>query len=64
MDVAGEIVERYARGIAGLAAQPIVHLHRTNRHGYKAGALDEGLKIARGELIAIFDADFVPPPTG
>jgi hypothetical protein len=33
-----------------------------NRYGYKAGALDEGLKVARGELIAIFDADFVPPP--
>jgi len=47
---------------AGLAPQPIVHLHRTNRHGYKAGALDEGLKVARGELVAIFDADFVPSP--
>ncbi len=62
MDVAQEIVERYARGFAGLAPQPIVHLHRTNRYGYKAGALDEGLKVARGELVAIFDADFVPAP--
>ncbi len=62
VQVAAEIVERYARGTAGLAPQPIVHLHRTNRHGYKAGALDEGLKVARGELIAIFDADFVPSP--
>ena len=60
--VAQEIVDRYARGFAGMDAQPIVHLHRTNRHGYKAGALDEGLRTARGELIAIFDADFVPPP--
>jgi cellulose synthase/poly-beta-1,6-N-acetylglucosamine synthase-like glycosyltransferase len=60
--VAEEIVQRYARGFAGLDGQPIVHLHRTNRHGYKAGALDEGLKTAKGELIAIFDADFVPPP--
>jgi cellulose synthase/poly-beta-1,6-N-acetylglucosamine synthase-like glycosyltransferase len=60
--VAQEIVDRYARGFAGLAPQPIVHLHRTNRHGYKAGALDEGLRTARGELIAIFDADFVPSP--
>ena len=33
-----------------------------SRHGYKAGALDYGLQSAKGELIAIFDADFVPPP--
>jgi cellulose synthase/poly-beta-1,6-N-acetylglucosamine synthase-like glycosyltransferase len=62
VEVARETVERYARGFAGMAAQPIVHIHRTNRYGYKAGALDEGLKVARGELIAIFDADFVPGP--
>jgi len=37
-------------------------LHRTNRKGYKAGALGEGLRSATGELIAIFDADFVPKP--
>ncbi len=36
--------------------------HRTNRSGYKAGALSDGLKAATGELIAIFDADFVPTP--
>jgi len=41
--------------------EPIVYLHRTNRHGFKAGALEEGMHAARGELIAIFDADFVPP---
>jgi cellulose synthase/poly-beta-1,6-N-acetylglucosamine synthase-like glycosyltransferase len=62
VQVAQEIVDRYAAGTAGLAPQPIVHLHRTNRYGYKAGALDEGLKVAHGELVAIFDADFVPPP--
>ena len=62
VQVAEEIVQRYAHGFAGMAPQPIVHLHRTNRHGYKAGALDEGLKVARGELVAIFDADFVPAP--
>lgn len=39
----------------------IVHLHRTNRAGYKAGALAEGMETATGEFIAIFDADFVPP---
>jgi cellulose synthase/poly-beta-1,6-N-acetylglucosamine synthase-like glycosyltransferase len=38
----------------------ITYLHRTDRTGYKAGALDAGLKVARGEFIAIFDADFVP----
>jgi cellulose synthase/poly-beta-1,6-N-acetylglucosamine synthase-like glycosyltransferase len=45
-----------------MAPQPIVYLHRSNRHGYKAGALDKGLDVARGEFVAIFDADFVPPP--
>jgi cellulose synthase/poly-beta-1,6-N-acetylglucosamine synthase-like glycosyltransferase len=39
----------------------IRYLHRTDRVGYKAGALEEGLKSARGEFVAIFDADFVPP---
>jgi cellulose synthase/poly-beta-1,6-N-acetylglucosamine synthase-like glycosyltransferase len=38
----------------------IVYLHRTNRIGFKAGALKEGLKSAKGEFIGIFDADFVP----
>ncbi|MDI3289835.1 cellulose synthase family protein [Polyangium sp. 15x6] len=40
-----------------------VYLHRTNRVGYKAGALDEGLKVAKGDLVAIFDADFIPQPS-
>jgi glycosyltransferase involved in cell wall biosynthesis len=40
----------------------IVYLHRTDRTGYKAGALDAGLKVAKGELVAIFDADFLPNP--
>jgi cellulose synthase/poly-beta-1,6-N-acetylglucosamine synthase-like glycosyltransferase len=40
----------------------IKYLHRTNRVGFKAGALEEGLKTARGEYIAIFDADFLPAP--
>jgi len=38
----------------------IVYLHRTDRTGYKAGALDAGMQVAKGEFIAIFDADFVP----
>ncbi len=40
----------------------IVYLHRDSREGYKAGALARGLECARGELIAVFDADFVPSP--
>ena len=40
---------------------PIEYHHRTNRHGFKAGALQEGLKTATGEFVAIFDADFCPP---
>ena len=59
--VAQGIVDRYAAGTNGLEPQPIVYLHRTNRHGYKAGALDAGLDVARGEIVAIIDADFVPP---
>ncbi len=43
------------------AGLPIEYLHRNNRAGFKAGALQEGMKTATGELIAIFDADFVPP---
>ena len=38
----------------------IQHICRTNRTGFKAGALKEGLKIAKGEFIAIFDSDFLP----
>jgi len=38
----------------------IKYYHRTDRVGYKAGALEAGLKTARGEFIGIFDADFIP----
>ncbi len=44
------------------AGVDIVHLHRPDREGFKGGALREGLTQAKGELIAIFDSDFVPPP--
>jgi cellulose synthase/poly-beta-1,6-N-acetylglucosamine synthase-like glycosyltransferase len=55
-DIAELAVRRQAaRGFA------ITYLHRTDRTGYKAGALDAALKVARGQFIAIFDADFVPP---
>lgn len=39
-----------------------VYVRRPSRHGYKAGALDYGLASAKGELIAVFDADFIPQP--
>ena len=55
-EVAAGIVERYAA-----LGHPIVYIHRSNRHGYKAGALDAGLKVTKSEYVAIFDADFVPP---
>jgi cellulose synthase/poly-beta-1,6-N-acetylglucosamine synthase-like glycosyltransferase len=38
----------------------ISYLHRADRTGYKAGALEAGMKVAKGEFIAIFDADFIP----
>jgi cellulose synthase/poly-beta-1,6-N-acetylglucosamine synthase-like glycosyltransferase len=40
----------------------ISYIHRADRLGFKAGALKEGLKSSKGELIAIFDADFLPGP--
>jgi cellulose synthase/poly-beta-1,6-N-acetylglucosamine synthase-like glycosyltransferase len=45
-----------ARGVS------IAHLHRADRAGFKAGALAHGLAQTDAELIAIFDADFMPPP--
>src|SRR5277367_2407264 len=57
IEVARLLVERYAA-----LGHPVEYIHRDNREGFKAGALAEGLKTAKGEFIAIFDADFVPPP--
>ena len=54
--VARDCVERHQR-----LGVPIVYIQRDNREGFKAGALQEGLKSAAGELVAIFDADFIPP---
>jgi cellulose synthase/poly-beta-1,6-N-acetylglucosamine synthase-like glycosyltransferase len=54
---------RIARAVTARMKQQgfdIVHLHRKERSGFKAGALSEGLMQARGELLAIFDADFMP----
>jgi len=55
-DVARNLVERYAA-----LGYPITYHHRDNREGFKAGALRAGMKTSKGEFIAIFDADFVPP---
>jgi cellulose synthase/poly-beta-1,6-N-acetylglucosamine synthase-like glycosyltransferase len=63
-DSTDETREHVARCVARRRAEgfDIVHLHRTDRLGFKAGALAAGLAAARGELVAIFDADFVPAP--
>jgi cellulose synthase/poly-beta-1,6-N-acetylglucosamine synthase-like glycosyltransferase len=53
------VAERAVRRHAATGLN-IVHLHRSDRTGYKAGALEAGLAVASGELVAIFDADFIP----
>jgi cellulose synthase/poly-beta-1,6-N-acetylglucosamine synthase-like glycosyltransferase len=55
VEVAAKIVDEKKK--LGL---DISYIHRKNRKGYKAGALKEGLAIAKGKYIAIFDADFIP----
>ena len=60
-DDSGPIAQRCVQRMRA-AGHDVEYVHRTDRVGFKAGALDAGLRQARGELIAIFDADFVPPP--
>ncbi len=55
VQIAEAIVKKLARD-----GFDIQHLHRTDRTGFKAGALEAGLASAKGEFIAVFDADFVP----
>ncbi len=57
VEVARDVVERYAA-----LGHNITYIHRVNREGYKAGALDAGLRVSTGEFVAIFDADFTPHP--
>ncbi|MGA9529695.1 MAG: cellulose synthase family protein [Terriglobales bacterium] len=57
VEVARILVERYAA-----LGHPVTYIHRPNREGFKAGALAAGLETSKGEFVAIFDADFVPPP--
>lgn len=61
-DSTDESFEETAQHIKELQATglDIIHLSRSDRSGFKAGALKEGLKTAKGEFIAIFDADFLP----
>ncbi len=61
-DSTDESVEQTSQQIKKLQKNgvDIQHIRRTNRQGFKAGALKEGLEIAKGEFIAIFDADFLP----
>ncbi len=60
-DETREVAETKVRELQA-AGFDAVYLHRTNREGYKAGALEEGLATATGEYILILDADFVPEP--
>jgi cellulose synthase/poly-beta-1,6-N-acetylglucosamine synthase-like glycosyltransferase len=54
-EIARAVVDRWrAEGV------DISYVHRTNRQGFKAGALEHGLALAKGEFVAVFDADFVP----
>ena len=55
--VAEQVVEKYKQ-----LGFDIHYIHRDDRTGFKAGALENGLKTAKGDLLAIFDADFVPKP--
>jgi len=63
-DSTDETVDKVASIVAEYKRQGflIEHIHRTNRKGHKAGALREALEVAKGDLIAIFDADFIPDP--
>ena len=54
--VARKVEELRARGF------DISHLHRADRTGFKAGALEQGMKVAKGDFLLVFDADFVPSP--
>jgi len=55
VEIVANIVKEYQ-----LMGFDITHIHRKDRSGYKAGALKEGLKVAKGEFVGIFDADFIP----
>ena len=60
-DETQEVARRIAERFRELGFE-IVHLPRSHREGYKAGALQAGMEIATGDFLLIFDADFVPRP--
>lgn len=60
-DETAAIARQACERIAALGVD-VQYIHRVDRTGYKAGALANGLKTAKGELVAIFDADFLPQP--
>ncbi len=55
-DIIENLVSKYKNN-----GHDIYHVRRANRKGYKAGALRHAMKFAKGDFIAIFDADFIPP---
>ncbi len=55
-------IVRAAVEAAVAAGAPMELIHRNHRAGFKSGALANGLRTARGEFIAVFDADFAPQP--
>ena len=63
-DSTDDTTDLIAQQVEALQAQGhlIDHVRRTHRSGFKAGALAEGLSRSQGEFLAVFDADFVPPP--
>jgi cellulose synthase/poly-beta-1,6-N-acetylglucosamine synthase-like glycosyltransferase len=63
-DSTDDTVEIARRLVAAYRQQGIAieHVRRTSREGFKAGALKAGMENARGDFLAVFDADFVPPP--
>ncbi|MDY0002684.1 MAG: glycosyltransferase, partial [Polyangia bacterium] len=54
--ISGKVEELARQGL------DIAYIHRTDRSGFKAGALENGLRTAKGELVMVFDADFIPQP--
>jgi cellulose synthase/poly-beta-1,6-N-acetylglucosamine synthase-like glycosyltransferase len=60
-DETSDICKRYTRELT-IRGFDVQYLHRTNRNGFKAGALQDGLLRASGEFLVIFDADFIPQP--
>ncbi len=58
-DETAAVLERVV-GEKSATGEPMEYIHRSDREGYKAGALQAGLKHATGDLIAVFDADFTP----